>query len=93
MDHDLTLALKAPILEQTHSRRTTNFRTAEFDLDSVYGYGPDRSPELYDSSTGDIKFLVEVIPDSEHVSRKGAVRYDLYGNDPGPDNVYFEIAG
>jgi hypothetical protein len=77
LDHDLTLALKAPILEQTHPRRTTNFRTAEFDLDSVYGNGPDRSPELYDTNNGDIKFKVEIIPGSEAVSRKGAVRYDL----------------
>lgn len=77
LDHDLTLALKAPILEQTNPRRTTNFRTAEFDLDSLYGNGPDRSPELYDIGTGDIKFRIEVIPGSEQVSRKGAVRYDL----------------
>lgn len=77
LDHDLTLALKAPILEQTHPRRTTNFRTAEFDLDSLYGAGPDGSPELYDTSSGDIKFRVEAIPGSEHMSRKGVVRYDL----------------
>ncbi|UVT17755.1 MAG: peroxidase [Nitrospira sp.] len=77
LDHDLTLALKAPIDEQTHPRRTTNFRTAEFDLDSVYGNGPDRSPELYDTRSGDIKFKVEIMPGSEAVSRKGAVRYDL----------------
>ena len=77
LDHDLTLALKAPILEQTNPRRTTNFRTAEFDLDSVYGNGPDRSPELYDTGTGDIKFKVEAIPGSDAVSRKGAVRFDL----------------
>jgi hypothetical protein len=77
LDHDLTLALKAPLREQTQPRRTTNFRTAEFDLDSVYGNGPDRSPELYDTSSGDIKFKVEVIPGAEAVSRKGAVRYDL----------------
>ncbi|OQW37611.1 MAG: hypothetical protein A4E19_13110 [Nitrospira sp. SG-bin1] len=77
LDHDLTLALKAPILEQTQPRRTTNFRTAEFDLDSLYGNGPDGSPELYDTSSGDIKFRVEAIPGSEQVSRKGAVRYDL----------------
>lgn len=77
LDHDLTLALKAPILEQTNPRRTTNFRTAEFDLDSLYGNGPDRSPELYDTSTGHIKFRVEVIPGSERASKKGAVRYDL----------------
>lgn len=77
LDHDLTLALKAPLLEPTQPRRTINFRTAEFDLDSVYGDGPDGSPELYDSSSGDIKFRVEAIPGSEQVSRKGAMRYDL----------------
>jgi hypothetical protein len=77
VDHDLTLALKAPILEHTQPRRTTNFRTAEFDLDSLYGNGPDGSPELYDTGSGDIKFRVEAIPGAEHVSRKGAVRYDL----------------
>lgn len=77
LDHDLTLALKAPILEQTNPRRTTNFRTAEFDLDSVYGNGPDRSPELYDTTSGNIKFKVEVIPGSALVSRDGKERYDL----------------
>lgn len=77
LDHDLTLALKAPLLEQTHPRRTTNFRTAEFDLDSVYGDGPDGSPELYDTSSSDIKFRIEAIPGSAQVSRNGAVRYDL----------------
>ncbi|HSA84631.1 MAG TPA: heme peroxidase family protein, partial [Nitrospira sp.] len=70
--------LKAPIFEQTHPRRTTNFRTAEFDLDSVYGNGPTGSPELYEDPPGDIaKFKVVPIPDSENFSRKGAVRYDL----------------
>lgn len=84
IDHDLTLALKAPLLEPTQPRRTTNFRTAEFDLDSVYGKGPDGSPELYDTTTGEIKFKVEAIPGSETVSRKGAVRYDLPRD---PNNV------
>lgn len=77
LDHDLTLALKAPLLEKTNPRRTTNFRTAAFDLDSVYGDGPNDSPELYDTSSGGIKFRVEPIPGSERVSRKGAVRFDL----------------
>lgn len=77
IDHDLTLALKAPLLEKTNPRQTTNFRTAEFDLDSVYGNGPTGSPELYDTSSGDIKFKVEAIPGSEQASKKGAVRYDV----------------
>jgi hypothetical protein len=77
LDHDLTLASKAPLLAQTDPGRTTNVRTAAFDLDSVYGGGPDGSPELYETDSGDIKFRIEAIPGSEQVSRKGAVRFDL----------------
>jgi hypothetical protein len=77
LDHDLTLALKAPLLENTLPRRTTNFRTAAFDLDSVYGDGPNDASELYDTSSDVIKFRVEPIPGSELVSRKRAVRFDL----------------
>lgn len=77
IDHDLTLDPRSPLLQPADPRRTTNFRTAAFDLDSVYGNGPDSSPELYDRSSGDIKLRVEVMPGSEAVSRKGAVRYDL----------------
>ena len=77
LDHDLTLALKAPLLENTRPGQTTNFRTAEFDLDSVYGNGPTGSPRLYDTSSGDIKFKVEAIPGSEKVSRNGVQRFDL----------------
>lgn len=77
IDHDITLTLKAPINEPTDPRRTTNFRSAELDLDSLYGEGPDKSPELYDTSSGDIKFRVEEIPGSAAVSRGGQVRFDL----------------
>jgi hypothetical protein len=77
LDHDLTLDLKSPLLEPRNPRRKTNFRTAAFDLDSVYGDGPAGSPELFDTSSGDIKFRIEEMPGSGAVSRKGAVHYDL----------------
>ncbi|MCC6715011.1 MAG: peroxidase [Gammaproteobacteria bacterium] len=77
LDHDITLDLKSQLMANADPARTTNFRTAAFDLDSVYGDGPDKSPELYDTSTGDIKLLVQPIRGSEAVSRKGALRYDL----------------
>lgn len=77
LDHDITLDLKSPLLEKSNPRRTTNFRSAAFDLDSLYGDGPQGSPDLYDSGSGDIKFRVTPIPGSEAVSRKGAVRYDV----------------
>ena len=77
LDHDVTLDPRSPLLEQSNPKKTTNFRTAAFDLDSVYGSGPEASPELYDVSSGDIKLRVEPIPGSEKVSRNGAIRFDL----------------
>jgi len=77
LDHDITFDPNSPLLEQTNPKKTTNFRTPKFDLDSVYGGGPERSPELYDLSSGVIKLRVEAIPGSEQFSRNGAVRFDL----------------
>jgi hypothetical protein len=77
LDHDITLDPKSPLLERSNPRKTTNFRTAAFDLDSMYGSGPEESPELYDRSSGDMKMRVEALPGSELVSRKGAKRFDL----------------
>ena len=62
LDHDITLDPRSPLLEQSDPRKTTNFRTAAFDLDSVYGNGPQGSPELYDLSSGEIKLRVEPNP-------------------------------
>ena len=77
LDHDITLDPRSPLLEPSNPKRTTNFRTAAFDLDSVYGNGPQGSPELYDLSSGEIKLRVEPLPGSEAVSRNGAPRFDL----------------
>ncbi len=77
LDHDVTLDLRSRLLERAEPRRTGNFRTAAFDLDSVYGDGPERSAELYDLRGGDIKFRVESIPGAQAVSRLGAERFDL----------------
>jgi hypothetical protein len=43
----------------------------------MYGNGPDGSPELYETTSGDIKFRIEAIPGSQQVSRRGALRFDL----------------
>ncbi|HKQ35991.1 MAG TPA: heme peroxidase family protein [Nitrospiraceae bacterium] len=84
LDHDITLDPRSALLERSNPAKTINFRTAAFDLDSVYGEGPEGSPELYDLSSGEIKLRVETIPGSENVSRKGVVRYDLPRD---PNNV------
>ncbi len=77
LDHDITLDKKSELMKKANPRKTVNFRTAAFDLDSLYGNGPAGSPEIYDKSSGFVKFIVEAIPGSEAVSRNGATRYDL----------------
>jgi hypothetical protein len=48
VDHDLTFD-NTPLPEQQEDPLArTNFRSARFDLDSLYGIGPDESPELYE---------------------------------------------
>jgi len=77
LDHDITLDKNSPLNRNASPSRTINFRTAAFDLDSVYGNGPSGSPELYQTINGRIKFKLERIPGAEAVSRNGAPRYDL----------------
>lgn len=48
IDHDLTLDAGSRLGRPTPARRSTNLRTPRFDLDSVYGGGPEESPDLYD---------------------------------------------
>ena len=77
LDHDITLDNRSPIDSTANPEKTVNFRTAAFDLDSVYGGGPRISPELYDLSGGAAKFKVELNPGSETVSRGNVPRYDV----------------
>lgn len=47
VDHDITLDLTSIAEKSEDPQATTNFRTPRLDLDSVYGLGPDGSPQLY----------------------------------------------
>ncbi len=47
LDHDITNDGGSTLGQQTSVRRSVNLRTPRFDLDSVYGGGPDESPLLY----------------------------------------------
>lgn len=77
LDHDITFDKKSLLNANALPMRTVNFRTAAFDLDSVYGDGPAGSPQLYDASARRIKFILQAIAGSEAVSRHGAVRNDV----------------
>jgi hypothetical protein len=77
LDHDITFDKKSALNANASVTGTVNFRTAAFDLDSVYGDGPEGSPQLYDTRSGRIKFLLQRIAGSETASRHGAVRFDV----------------
>src|SRR5437667_10440670 len=47
MDHDMTFDLSSRLGVPTDPASSANSRTPAFDLDSVYGGGPDADPELY----------------------------------------------
>lgn len=47
IDHDITLDLTALGEKVVDPMATQNFRTPRLDLDSLYGLGPDGSPQLY----------------------------------------------
>ena len=59
IDHDLTLDNEPQPTERVDVEGLVNGRSFAFDLDSVYGGGPEKSPQLYD---GD-KFLIGTATD------------------------------
>jgi hypothetical protein len=48
IDHDITFDRNSLLLGMNDPNNLGSGRTARFDLDSLYGEGPDGSPELYD---------------------------------------------
>ena len=58
IDHDITLDTTPLNLQLADPDATVNFRTARYDLDSVYGRGPVIDPHLYDPADRD-KLLLQ----------------------------------
>jgi Animal haem peroxidase len=48
VDHDITFDRASSLTRQNDPDALTNFRTARFDLDSLYGGGPGHQPYLYE---------------------------------------------
>lgn len=52
VDHDITFDPASSLQMQDDPDALTDFRTPAFDLDNVYGRGPDDQPYMYDGSNG-----------------------------------------
>jgi hypothetical protein len=50
IDHDITFDPASSLQKQNDPDALTDFRTPAFDLDNVYGSGPDDQPYLYDGN-------------------------------------------
>src|SRR5256714_11220403 len=57
IDHDLTFDPSSSLDQQNDPDALVDFRTPRFDLDSVYGRGPDDQPYMY-TSDGTPRFLL-----------------------------------
>ncbi len=55
VDHDLTFDPASSLQQQNDPDGLVDYRTPKFDLDNVYGRGPDDQPYLYDFSSGSDK--------------------------------------
>ena len=55
IDHDITFDPMTTLIKHSDPNGLTDFRTPAFDLDNVYGRGPDDQPYLYDNGP---KFLL-----------------------------------
>jgi hypothetical protein len=49
IDHDLTFDPASSLMKQNDPNALTDFRTARFDLDNLYGRGPNDQPYLYEA--------------------------------------------
>jgi len=58
VDHDITFDRTPVDQQQSDPLATTNFRTPRYDLDSIYGLGPNADPSLYKAADRD-KFDVK----------------------------------
>lgn len=64
VDHDLTFDPTSSLQRQNDPDALVNFRSPRFDLDCIYGAGPDDQPYMYDAAQPG-KFLLGRITDDE----------------------------
>ena len=90
VDHDITLEARSRLdrkpLTIREIERLPNFRSASLDLDSVYGFGPEVSPHLYEPDDfGKFVFGNQVNPDDvpRHANNRA-----LLGDPRNDENIF-----
>ncbi len=84
VDHDITFDPASSLQRCNDPNALHNFRTPRFDLDSVYGEGPDDEPFLYDQDQPG-KLLLGSVGDSEELDLQRNKRGRAVIGDPRND--------
>jgi hypothetical protein len=89
IDHDITFDPASSLQKQNDPDALVDFRTPRFDLDNVYGRGPDDQPYMYDG--GDSFLLGDPIqggdPNARDLARNNAsIRRALIGDPRNDEN-------
>ena len=82
IDHDLTFDPNSSLQKQNDPDATEDFRTPRFDLDSLYGRGPDDQPYLYKNHAADgggIRFLLGRRAGNPGAERRGELPRNVEG--------------
>lgn len=96
IDHDLTFDPSTLAQQKSDPDAIVDFRTPRFDLDNLYGRGPDEQPYLYDFDGDGIKMLLgkpltgnDNDPDTRDLPRTSAAgrRFALIGDKRNDENV------
>jgi hypothetical protein len=82
IDHDLTFDPSSSLQQQNDPDGLVDYRTPKFDLDNIYGRGPDDQPYLYDFTSGSdhAKFVLgkklsggsQQVPEARDLARNDA---------------------
>lgn len=90
IDHDITFDPASSLLRSNDPNALHNFRTPRFDLDSLYGEGPDDEPFLYDRASDKQKMLLETRvgpPEEFDLPRNEPDEIALIGDPRNDENV------
>jgi len=87
IDHDLTFDPVSTITKKIDPDSLRNFRTPRFDLDSVYGFGHNASPHLYNRNDPDLLLTAKTKPTKELDLPRNNQETALIGDPRNDENV------
>jgi hypothetical protein len=96
IDHDLTFDPASSLVKQNDPEALTDFRTPRFDLDNLYGRGPDDQPYLYEADALHLQLGRPLTGNPHdkntfdlprHTSTKGGAARALIGDPRNDENV------